>query len=55
VWNRGYVAVAVSSAKGTYSKELDTKLGGDREGNMIQFAVEALILLRDVLRGDAKL
>jgi len=30
-------------------------LGGDREGNMIAFAVEALILLRDVIKGDAKL
>jgi hypothetical protein len=29
-------------------------LGGDREANMIAFAVEALKLLRDVIKGNAK-
>lgn len=53
--DRGYVALAVASAKGVNTKELDTGLAGDREGNMIQFAVEALTLLRDVIKGDAKL
>lgn len=52
---RGYVALAVSSAKGTYKRELDTGLGKDREANMIAFAVEALKLVRDVIKGDAKL
>jgi len=51
----GYVALAVATEKGTYTKELSTGLGGDREKNMIAFAVEALTLLRDVIKGDAKL
>ncbi|EPE30701.1 CinA-like protein [Glarea lozoyensis ATCC 20868] len=51
----GYVALAVATEKGVYKKELSTGLGGDREGNMIAFAAEALGLLRDVLKGDAKL
>ncbi|KAH8597665.1 hypothetical protein B0O99DRAFT_617910 [Bisporella sp. PMI_857] len=51
----GYVAVAVATASGTYTREFNTELGGNREGNMIQFAVEALTLLRDVIKGDAKL
>ncbi|RDW87716.1 putative competence protein CinA [Coleophoma crateriformis] len=51
----GYVALAVASEKGVFKKELSTGLGGDREGNMVAFAVEALTLLRDVLKGDAKL
>lgn len=52
---RGFVALAVDSDKGTYTKEMDTGLGGDREANMVRFAVEALTLLRDVIKGDAKL
>ncbi|KAI9811133.1 MAG: hypothetical protein M1827_005584 [Pycnora praestabilis] len=51
----GYVALAVSSDRGTYTRELDTGLGGDREKNMVTFAVEALKLLHDVITGDAKL
>ncbi|PMD38224.1 hypothetical protein L207DRAFT_585128 [Hyaloscypha variabilis F] len=51
----GYVALAVATESGTYKRELSTGLGGDREGNMIAFAVEALKLLRDVIKGDAKL
>ncbi|KAE9985992.1 hypothetical protein BLS_003014 [Venturia inaequalis] len=51
----GYVALAVSSANGTYKRELDTGFGKDRQKNMVGFAVEALTLLRDVLKGDAKL
>jgi hypothetical protein len=53
--NRGYVALAVVTEKGVFKKELSTGLGGDREGNMIAFATEALAFLRDVLKGDAKL
>lgn len=53
--SRGYVALAVSSTKGTYKRELDTGFGKDRQKNMVGFAVEALTLLRDVLKGDAKL
>ena len=41
--------------RGTYTKELNTGLGGDREANMVQFAVEALTLLKEVIKGDAKL
>ena len=51
----GYVALAVDSEQGTYVKELNTQLGGDRVANMKRFAVEALTLLRDVLKGEAKL
>ena len=51
----GYVALAVSSEHGTYKRELDTGCGKDRQANMIAFATEALTLLRDVLKGDAKL
>ena len=52
---RGYVALAVSTEKSTYTRELETGLGGDREENMTAFSVEALKLLRDVMKGDAKL
>lgn len=49
------MAVAVATEQGTYTREVETGLGGDREKNMVAFAAEALKLLRDVLRGDAKL
>lgn len=52
---RGYVALAVATAKETYTKEAETGLGGDREGNMVVFAVEGLKLLKDVIKGNAKL
>ncbi|PBP17815.1 hypothetical protein BUE80_DR011502 [Diplocarpon rosae] len=51
----GYVALAVATESGTYKRELSTGLGDDREANMIAFAVEALGLLRDVIKGDVKL
>ncbi|KAB8304412.1 hypothetical protein EYC80_003815 [Monilinia laxa] len=51
----GYVALAIATEKGTHKKDLNTGLGGDREGNMIVFATEALGYLRDVLKGDAKI
>ncbi len=47
--------MAVATESGIYKKELSTGLGGDREGNMIAFTVEALKLLKDVIKGDAKL
>lgn len=46
---RGYVALAVSSPRGTFTRELDTGLGGDREGNMVRFAEEGLRLLGEVV------
>lgn len=52
---RGYVALAVATEKATSTKEAETGLGGDREGNMVAFAVEGLKLLRDVIKGNAKL
>jgi len=51
----GYVALAVDCDKGTFTKELSTGLGGDRVANMVRFATEALTLLREVIKGDAKL
>ncbi|RMX86015.1 hypothetical protein D0869_03396 [Hortaea werneckii] len=51
----GYVALAVDSDRGTFTKELNTELGADRVANMLRFAVEALKLLKEVLQGDAKL
>lgn len=45
----------MSTEQGTYKRELDTGKGKDRTANMVAFAVEALTLLRDVLKGDAKL
>ncbi|KAF1809051.1 hypothetical protein P152DRAFT_404099 [Eremomyces bilateralis CBS 781.70] len=51
----GYVALAVSSEKGTATKELNTGLGGDREANMVAFAIEAMRLVKEVLKGEAKL
>lgn len=51
----GYVALAVSSESGTTTREIETGLGGDREANMVRFAVEALKLLRDVITGTTKL
>ncbi|KAL9073877.1 MAG: hypothetical protein Q9161_002709 [Pseudevernia consocians] len=51
----GYVALAVATEQETSTKEAETGLGGDREGNMVAFAVEGLKLLRDVIKGNAKL
>ncbi|KAF2487145.1 hypothetical protein BDY17DRAFT_319707 [Neohortaea acidophila] len=51
----GYVALAVDCDRGSFARELDTGLGGDRVGNMLRFTVEALTLLRDVIEGKAKL
>jgi nicotinamide mononucleotide (NMN) deamidase PncC len=51
----GYVALAVVSDKGTVTREVETGLGGDREGNMVRFAVEGLRLVRDAIKGEGKL
>ena len=49
----GYVALAVARGEGgTVTREVETGLGGEREGNMVAFAEEALRLLRDVLMGE---
>ena len=52
--HRGYVALAVATDKGTFTREIETG-SKDREENMVAFSVEALNLLRDVIKGEAKL
>lgn len=48
--NRGYVALAVVSEKGTtLSRDLSTGLGDDRAGNMVAFAVAALKLVEEFI------
>ena len=37
------------------TREVETGLGGDREGNMVAFAEEALKLLRDIVKEHARL
>jgi hypothetical protein len=49
------VFIAVAAPGGSYTREIDTGYGEDREKNMIGFAEEGLKLLRDVIKGDAKL
>ncbi len=49
------MALAIATENEVFERELSTGLGGDREANMVQFAVEALGFLRDVIKGDAKL
>lgn len=51
----GYVALAVACERGTFTREVKTGLGGDRVANMVQFAIEALKLLKDVIMEEAKL
>ena len=51
----GYAALAVSTDQGTYTREVETGLGEDREANMIAFSFEAFKLLKDVIKGDANL
>ncbi|TKA63800.1 hypothetical protein B0A49_06320 [Cryomyces minteri] len=51
----GYCALAVSCDKGTFTREIDTGLGGDRQANTIRFAEEALRFVGEVMRGEAKL
>ena len=52
---RGYVALAIATEQGTVTREVETGLGADREGNMIAFAEAGLVFLRDVIKGEAKL
>lgn len=51
----GYVPLAVVTEKATSTKEAETGLGGDREGNMGAFAREGLKVLKDVIKGDTRL
>ncbi|KAL8823958.1 MAG: hypothetical protein Q9191_005413 [Dirinaria sp. TL-2023a] len=51
----GYVALAVAAEQGTFTREVETARGGDREANMVAFATEGLQLLREVIKGEAKL
>jgi hypothetical protein len=37
------------------TKDLDTGLGGDRQANMVAFAVEALKLVKEVITGGSKM
>ena len=53
--SRGYVALAVATKDGSFTREIETGHGGDREANMLAFAVEALKMLKDVLDRDVKL
>ncbi|KAF7368846.1 Cytochrome P450 monooxygenase-like protein [Mycena venus] len=50
----GYVALAVAGEGGTVTREVETGKA-EREGNMVAFAIAVLELIRDVLKGDAKL
>ncbi|OBT83453.1 hypothetical protein VE02_07858 [Pseudogymnoascus sp. 03VT05] len=47
----GYVALAVSTPEGTFTREVDTG-SADRAENMVNFAAEALKLLIDVIKGE---
>ncbi|KFY25854.1 hypothetical protein V491_01567 [Pseudogymnoascus sp. VKM F-3775] len=47
----GYLALAVSTPEGTFTREVDTG-SADRAENMVNFAAEALKLLIDVIKGE---
>ncbi|KAI5364230.1 putative cinA-like protein [Septoria linicola] len=49
----GYVALAVDSERGCYTRELQTN-SSDRVTNMVRFAEEGLKLLLDVLQGESR-
>ena len=51
----GFCALAVDCERGTFVKEVETGLGGERVGNMVAFALAALELLKEVIEGQAKL
>ena len=53
--HRGYVALAVAAEKGTIKKDLDTGLGKDRQANMVEFAVQALKLVKEAIGAGAKI
>ncbi|KAF3053049.1 hypothetical protein E8E11_011660 [Didymella keratinophila] len=48
----GYVALAVSSNKGTVTREVETG-SKERGSNMVRFAVEGLTLVRDAIKGES--
>jgi hypothetical protein len=45
----------VASESGTVSREVETGLGGNRQANMLAFAVEALKLVAGMIKGEAKM
>ena len=45
------MALAVSRDEGTVTREVETG-SKDREANMVRFAVEALMLVRDTIKGE---
>ena len=47
------MALAVDCERGTFTREVETGLGGDRVGNMVRFAEEGLKLLREVIVGES--
>lgn len=47
----GYVALAVATPEGTFTREVETG-SKDRTENMILFAEAALKLLLDVIKGE---
>ena len=50
----GYVALAVSrEGAETVTREVETG-SQEREGNMVRFALEALTLVRDVIKGEGE-
>lgn len=51
---RGYVALAVARGEGITTAERETGLGGDRQANMVAFAVAALQLLLTVVNEKAR-
>lgn len=51
----GYVALAVATETKTCTSEAETGLGGNREGNMVAFAVKGLELLKSTISADVKL
>lgn len=50
----GYVAFAVDGETGSFTREYRTSVENDRTENMLQFALQALIFLRDVIEGKAE-
>lgn len=49
------MALAVATKDGSFTRELETGLGPDREANMLAFATEALKMLKEVLDRNEKL
>lgn len=51
---RGYVALAVDGPNGTVTAEVETG-HGNREHNMVEFAVAALKLLKQAIEDKARI